>query len=864
MHAAIEFEDATIGSGLEYSGETYGASWGDVNNDDWPDLFINHHRNMPGLYINNQNGTFTDEGNLIATWTNNPERDTHGGTFADFDNDGDDDLMVSTGRGSPNQFFVNDNGVLTDQTVAYNIEYVNWAGRMAVWFDQNGDGLLDFSMSNFSSKSPILTQGVGTFNDITDSTGANCTLMPYAQLLDITGDEKLDLLCGRQGKFPYQAYETSNTPFTDIAANIPLVWTTMDTLIADFDNNLEQDVIYTRAVVRSADVAQAGPNGIEAALVSGSKGFTFVSGGVLSVDLQSRRVRDEGIPGNIRIGSAGYEPADAAFVLDPADPANHGMPIYDTSENPILLIGFDTAAQEWSFIQYTGSEWSYMYLQVESSQAVTNTQAIGLEAEDGPFVPVLHMQNADVFTDNANNAGLAEGIQCSSIAAADFDNDMDVDLYMACRSGVRNLPNRLYENQGNGVFDLVPGAGGAEGPIGVAIYDGAGTADSVIAADYDIDGFIDLFVTNGLNLEPEGLGGPDKLFRNKGNGNRWIQLDLEGTTTNRDGIGARVVATAGGVSQLREQNGGYHRWSQNDRRLHFGLAGNATVDITVDWPSGQQDTFADVAVDAVYRVTEGAGITALSVGQPNQSTLSIADASASEADASMTFSVSLFPASQDTVSIDFATVSGTAAAGADFETAAGTLNFLAGETLQQVTVSMLDDDLIEGNEEFTVSLTNAVNAPLSNNIATGTIQDNEVDVCNAPTIDPSSDRGAFLWRDCSSGVWQAQFTAGDGAYVKYIGSITSSLNFLSVVGTGLEANDILDNSDPAVINYELGMSSSFDDRFEFSYPEDSSVCFDVTSPDSTALLVGADKVAVSLPMDPETLGECMTGDGCHP
>ena len=53
----------------------------------------------------------------------------------------------------------------------------------------------------------------------------------------------------------------------------------------------------------------------------------------------------------------------------------------------------------------------------------------------------------------------------------------------------------------------------------------------------------------------------------------FLQLDLVGTTSNRDAVGAKVYVTAGGVTQYREQNGGYHRWSQNFMRLHFGLKG---------------------------------------------------------------------------------------------------------------------------------------------------------------------------------------------------------------------------------------------------------------------------------------------------
>ena len=125
-----------------------------------------------------------------------------------------------------------------------------------------------------------------------------------------------------------------------------------------------------------------------------------------------------------------------------------------------------------------------------------------------------------------------------------------------------------------------------------------------MVADYDLDGFLDLLVTNGDNMRPINLGGPKQLFHNLGNGNSWVEFDLVGTTSNRDGIGSKVYVTAGGVTQYREQNGGYHRWSQNFMRVHVGLASNTKADAKVVWPDGTSTAYPGLAANHIYQLKQ--------------------------------------------------------------------------------------------------------------------------------------------------------------------------------------------------------------------------------------------------------------------
>jgi hypothetical protein len=63
----------------------------------------------------------------------------------------------------------------------------------------------------------------------------------------------------------------------------------------------------------------------------------------------------------------------------------------------------------------------------------------------------------------------------------------------------------------------------------------------------------------GLHSE----GGGCQLYHNAGNANHWLEIDLEGPRSNRDGVGAVVYINAGGVTQVRMQDGGIHNRGQN-------------------------------------------------------------------------------------------------------------------------------------------------------------------------------------------------------------------------------------------------------------------------------------------------------------
>ena len=185
--AQIAFADATNIAGVAHRGETYGASWGDFNGDAFPDLFASNHRTRPSLFVNRGNGTFIDVGGQVPTWRNKPNADTHGASWADIDNDADQDLLVSAGTGNLSQLLFNQNRSLVNLTKERGLTTTNLGGRLPVWLDYDGDRQVDLVMTQFGGIAKLYQQRPpGFFTETTGEAKLLCIRFHYAQLIDVT------------------------------------------------------------------------------------------------------------------------------------------------------------------------------------------------------------------------------------------------------------------------------------------------------------------------------------------------------------------------------------------------------------------------------------------------------------------------------------------------------------------------------------------------------------------------------------------------------------------------------------------------------------------------------------------------------
>ena len=220
----------------------------------------------------------------------------------------------------------------------------------------------------------------------------------------------------------------------------------------------------------------------------------------------------------------------------------------------------------------------------------------------------LYRNNGDgTFTDVTVSAGLDVDATCWAGVWGDYDNDGSLDLFVTTSGSTGNGANNgnfLFHNNGDGTFTNVATAAGVAMEDGVSLHKGASWAD------YNNDGFLDLMVKDGVGNETDdgdAAKGFHFLFKNNGNSNHFIKVNLQGVESNLRGIGARVrVSSTNGIA-YRQNNGGGggENASQGSEPLHFGIgqASSATVEVT--WPSGIVDKLNEVSSDSTLTIVEG-------------------------------------------------------------------------------------------------------------------------------------------------------------------------------------------------------------------------------------------------------------------
>ncbi|MCA0365059.1 MAG: CRTAC1 family protein [Bacteroidetes bacterium] len=505
-----QFTDITKNSGIDHQFKVFegflggGACVIDFDNDGYEDVYLTTGTENDKLYRNNRNGTFSDVFEKSGL-TKTKGYITQGVVSADVNKDGYRDLFITTisTRGkrqviprAENLLFLNNkNGTFSDVTDQYGLKPLNSFSTGASFGDVNADGYPDIYVGNY------FNQYDGPLNTITDATvvGANQISESY-------------LLINHEGKFfknEYKEYGLTHKGFG------------FGGVFSDFDKDGDQDLIVNH-------------------------------------DFGYKRTPN--------------------ILYENLYPRKQFRDISVEKEMDLKINSMATAVGD-----YDGDGLLDYYF--------TNIRFNYLLKNQGPGKP---------FLNTTQSAGLNFLAISWGANFADFDNDGDLDLFV--NNGDLNpncvpMANFYYENQGNGKFiDKAR-------QFGINDY---GIGRGSILFDLDRDGDLDVLSVSQNPVLDFPAQSFTKIFRNDFPKNNWIQLKLVGKNNEIAGIGCSVEIESGGKIFIREVDGGStSHLSQSSPILHFGL-GNATkIDkIKVFWANGDEQEIKGVEVNKIYKVNQ--------------------------------------------------------------------------------------------------------------------------------------------------------------------------------------------------------------------------------------------------------------------
>lgn len=571
------FHDVAAEAGLDFQmgfltneqGETFkinlydhgcGVAIGDSNGDGHDDIYFLNQLGPNALFENKGDGTFvakTDEAGVALA-----DRISNGATFADYDNDGDQDLFVTSTRGGNVLFRNRGKGAFEEATEEAGLAYVGHS-QTAAFFDYDNDGHLDLYVVNTAE---------WTSSDFDESSqyyigkGKSGGL---AAVIDSPKEYNLLYHNNRDGTFS-NVTEGSNLSGRGWAS---------DVAVFDYDADGWLDVFVT---------SMFGPDQLYRNLGNGT--FVDVTQDVFertSFGAIGSKVFDYNGDGRLDL-----------VIVDMHSDMWMGLDYSHTS----LAVAEQSETKKFDF--FFGPDTAKDAVLKELEQDLEGV--LDFRHEDVLFGNVLFKNlGGGKFEEVTEEANL-ETFWPWGVATSDFDNDGHEDVFMAAGMGYPFYywPNYLMLNQGNGTFVDFADSQGIEPPVqGIyldeKIQDRYAVRSSRCAAtaDFNRDGRIEI-VTNNFNHRPY-------YYQNSFPRKHYIAFQLTGTVSNRDAIGALVTLTMGERKMVRllQTAGGY--LSQSSKVIHFGLDDVEQVDqAEIVWPSGRRQVILKPELDKFHKITE--------------------------------------------------------------------------------------------------------------------------------------------------------------------------------------------------------------------------------------------------------------------
>lgn len=527
-----KFTDVSAASGIYGSliGFGLGVTVGDVNGDLYPDIYVsNDFYERDYLYINNKNGTFTEE---IKGWTSHISQSSMGADMADINNDGKADIFVTDMLPEPDErlktttnfenydLFVRKINLdfytqYMQNTLQVNngenqfLEIANYAGVAktdwswgALLFDMDNDGYKDIFVCN------------GIYNDLTNQDFVDFFANEFMQKMVVTGKkEEIQTIISKMPSTPIANYaykNNKNLTFSNEATNWGLDMPSFSNgaAYADLDNDGDLDLVVNNVnmesfVYRNNSEKNAKNQYVKVKL-KGNGQNTFAVGSVVELFTGSEIIRQELIPSRgfqssidyTMIFGIGDKKIDSLRVIWPNGTTETVKKI---AKNTVLNL--DIAKAKGAF-----------------SPKLVN-QKTQFSAVNSSFV--AHKENNFIDFDHEGLVSKMLSQEGPSMCVADINGDGNDDVFIGCAKG---QSGKIYLNAGNGNFKI---SSQKDLDLDAAFED---TAASFF--DADNDGDVDLLVGSGGNEKADQANYKNRLYLNNGTGVFTRSKTLIPTTAN--------------------------------------------------------------------------------------------------------------------------------------------------------------------------------------------------------------------------------------------------------------------------------------------------------------------------------------------